>query len=190
MFEIINQEHTPKVPVIKNINKWIEENNDLLKEYLIFTSSQTTAVGLASNQVSFEGKRITDRFLAIKRNDKWLIAINPRIRKRLGDPHQKIEGCLTWGHSKIIVADRHETVDIDYYTVDGEYQKERVSGFDAQVWQHEINHLDGVEEVVLDKAPVQYRRANKIGRNDPCPCGSGKKYKKCHLGLDINEFLV
>jgi uncharacterized protein YecA (UPF0149 family) len=20
----------------------------------------------------------------------------------------------------------------------------------------------------------------KIGRNDPCPCGSGKKYKKCH----------
>jgi preprotein translocase subunit SecA len=23
--------------------------------------------------------------------------------------------------------------------------------------------------------------SNKIGRNDPCPCGSGKKYKKCHL---------
>jgi preprotein translocase subunit SecA len=22
--------------------------------------------------------------------------------------------------------------------------------------------------------------ANKVGRNDPCPCGSGKKYKKCH----------
>jgi len=22
--------------------------------------------------------------------------------------------------------------------------------------------------------------AQKIGRNDPCPCGSGKKYKKCH----------
>jgi preprotein translocase subunit SecA len=25
------------------------------------------------------------------------------------------------------------------------------------------------------------RRAEpKVGRNDPCPCGSGKKYKKCH----------
>jgi len=23
-------------------------------------------------------------------------------------------------------------------------------------------------------------RAAKVGRNDPCPCGSGKKYKKCH----------
>jgi uncharacterized protein YecA (UPF0149 family) len=21
---------------------------------------------------------------------------------------------------------------------------------------------------------------DRVGRNDPCPCGSGKKYKKCH----------
>ncbi len=25
---------------------------------------------------------------------------------------------------------------------------------------------------------------SKVGRNDPCPCGSGKKYKKCHLASD------
>lgn len=24
------------------------------------------------------------------------------------------------------------------------------------------------------------RKAVKVGRNDPCPCGSNKKYKKCH----------
>src|SRR5215218_9220879 len=24
----------------------------------------------------------------------------------------------------------------------------------------------------------------KIGRNDPCPCGSGKKYKQCHLPIE------
>jgi uncharacterized protein YecA (UPF0149 family) len=24
----------------------------------------------------------------------------------------------------------------------------------------------------------------KLGRNDPCWCGSGKKYKRCHLGAD------
>jgi SEC-C motif-containing protein len=23
------------------------------------------------------------------------------------------------------------------------------------------------------------RRVEKVGRNDPCPCGSGKKFKKC-----------
>ncbi len=27
--------------------------------------------------------------------------------------------------------------------------------------------------------PVR-REKPKVGRNDPCPCGSGKKYKKCH----------
>jgi len=28
---------------------------------------------------------------------------------------------------------------------------------------------------------------NKIGRNDPCPCGSGKKYKKCCIDKPILE---
>ena len=35
--------------------------------------------------------------------------------------------------------------------------------------------VDG--EMVKPK-PVR-REATKVGRNDPCPCGSGKKYKKC-----------
>ena len=29
------------------------------------------------------------------------------------------------------------------------------------------------------KRPVRKTASQKIGRNDPCPCGSGKKYKKC-----------
>jgi len=28
----------------------------------------------------------------------------------------------------------------------------------------------------------------KIGRNDPCPCGSRKKWKKCHLGKEAELF--
>ena len=32
-----------------------------------------------------------------------------------------------------------------------------------------------------DRQPVQpIRRENLPGRNDPCPCGSGKKFKQCH----------
>jgi preprotein translocase subunit SecA len=31
---------------------------------------------------------------------------------------------------------------------------------------------------------TQRRSAEKVGRNDPCPCGSGKKYKKCHGALE------
>ncbi len=29
------------------------------------------------------------------------------------------------------------------------------------------------------QAPEQERTSTKVGRNDPCPCGSGKKFKKC-----------
>ncbi len=37
-------------------------------------------------------------------------------------------------------------------------------------------------EAAGEAAPVKTitREAEKVGRNDPCPCGSGKKYKKCH----------
>ena len=37
------------------------------------------------------------------------------------------------------------------------------------------------------RAPVVKKASDKIGRNDPCPCGSGKKYKKCcgkNRGID------
>jgi preprotein translocase subunit SecA len=33
-------------------------------------------------------------------------------------------------------------------------------------------------EESVNKKPVK-REGEKIGRNAPCPCGSGKKYKKC-----------
>ena len=33
---------------------------------------------------------------------------------------------------------------------------------------------------VEEEAPEPPATSAKVGRNDPCPCGSGKKYKKCH----------
>ena len=35
---------------------------------------------------------------------------------------------------------------------------------------------------VVKKSPV--KKVQKIGPNDPCPCGSGKKYKKCCMQKD------
>ena len=37
----------------------------------------------------------------------------------------------------------------------------------------------GAEAVEEKSQPVK-RESKKVGRNDPCPCGSGKKYKRCH----------
>ena len=41
---------------------------------------------------------------------------------------------------------------------------------------------DAAARVGGDDAVVKTVRHDepKVGRNDPCPCGSGKKYKKCH----------
>jgi len=36
-----------------------------------------------------------------------------------------------------------------------------------------------VFNLAADEAPQQPAKSDKVGRNDPCPCGSGKKYKKC-----------
>jgi preprotein translocase subunit SecA len=38
--------------------------------------------------------------------------------------------------------------------------------------------VEGEGEVKLELAPVR-RETPKVGRNEPCPCGSGKKYKNC-----------
>ncbi len=46
--------------------------------------------------------------------------------------------------------------------------------------QRELEHArmaGGGEEA---RQVAQRRTGDKVGRNDPCPCGSGKKYKKCH----------
>jgi len=42
----------------------------------------------------------------------------------------------------------------------------------------EVLAADAAEERTKDRPFV--REMGKIGRNDPCPCGSGKKYKQCH----------
>jgi preprotein translocase subunit SecA len=45
--------------------------------------------------------------------------------------------------------------------------------------EDEEDIFDG--EADLDVVQTYVRSTPKIGRNDPCPCGSGKKYKKCCL---------
>jgi preprotein translocase subunit SecA len=36
------------------------------------------------------------------------------------------------------------------------------------------------DEPVAARPATAKREGDKVGRNDPCPCGSGKKYKRCH----------
>lgn len=49
----------------------------------------------------------------------------------------------------------------------------------------EKREREDAEARVIASGTEPYVRQTHIGRNDPCPCGSGKKYKKCCLGKEM-----
>jgi SWIM/SEC-C metal-binding protein len=66
-----------------------------------------------------------------------------------------------------------------------ERMKEVAATFEKNGWKYEINiDPDKAENITALKRllnpPKPKTVKTKVGRNDPCPCGSGKKYKKCH----------
>lgn len=190
LFSIIIAEQTPKVPELTvDVKEYIQQNAEILAAFLQYASERKTAVGLAANQVSFQEmgekgaitsrERLMLRCFAIRsRQGVWRLIINPEITEYIGTKFTKSEGCLTWPDNKII-ADRSFAVKVSYYTIDGEkVEGEIYRGFEAQIWQHECNHINGVEERIEER---EFTLPNQpaIGRNDDCPCGSGKKFKKC-----------
>lgn len=68
--------------------------------------------------------------------------------------------------------------EVTYRDKEGELQKaqEYFAGeTNGEVWDKMRARLAGLEQ----EAEVLKVERRKIGRNDPCPCGSGKKFKKC-----------
>jgi preprotein translocase subunit SecA len=53
---------------------------------------------------------------------------------------------------------------------------------DMQFQHAEVNAMQGEaeSEAQAEAATPYVREGRKVGRNEPCPCGSGKKYKHCH----------
>jgi len=47
-------------------------------------------------------------------------------------------------------------------------------------YQHASADQSDNEPPARAAAPQPVQAGPKVGRNDPCPCGSGKKYKHCH----------
>ena len=86
------------------------------------------------------------------------------------------EGCLSFpGRSEDTL--RYQEVHI----INGVDPSDFIAtGFLAVVCQHEMDHLNST--LFMDRKvpkPVPVVKKGKVGPNEPCPCGSGKKYKKC-----------
>src|SRR5262249_62241954 len=86
---------------------------------------------------------------------------------------------------------------VDDKVTDAVFRMEEAEGFQESLWTigatiHEAAPRptatgNGQQEAITnsgkgDKKPEPIRnRGDRVGRNDPCPCGSGKKYKNCHM---------
>lgn len=181
-FEVIPNEQTPRVDDIEDFELFMIQNIQKLKAFKEYAETRNDAVGLAANQCSIDGERWMVRVFALRdlKTRQWSLVINPVIDEYVGMKEIKAEGCLTW-KGQVIVAERSRGVRVKYYDENGESHYELHHGFEGQIWQHEINHLNGVEEEVRESFTAP--KPVDVGRNESCPCGSGKKYKHCCLLL-------
>ena len=102
--------------------------------------------------------------------------INPEIVDKDDKFKFYNEGCLS------VPGIRVNTIRYNRITIlngIGENRKKyALQGLEAVAVQHEIDHMNGI--LIMDRKEKPFVRTEaKVGRNDLCPCGSGKKYKKC-----------
>jgi peptide deformylase len=181
---VIPDQQTPRVPEIEDIELFFIQNIKELQEFKDYVYTRFDAVGLAANQTNINGERFMARAFALREINinalNWRLIIDPHIIEYIGIKEIKTEGCLTW-KGKIIVAERNRAIRVSYYDEIGQsINNELHFGFEGQIWQHEINHLNGVEERIEERGFIEPKPIS-VGRNDKCPCNSGKKYKHCCL---------
>jgi len=183
LFEVIPNEQTPRVDDIEDIELFYIQNIDKLVAFKAYAETLTNAAGLAANQCSVDGERFMLRVFALKdlQRKTWRLIINPVITQYVGIKDIRAEGCLTW-KGRVIIAERSRGVRVNYYDEEGHPMSIFAEGFEAQVWQHEINHLNGVPEQI-EYYGYAIPKPIEVGRNEKCPCGSGLKYKHCCLLL-------
>jgi len=166
----------------------VAEAHVLISEIETILSKIDNGVGLAAVQI---GK--LKKIAVIKGRNGYIHLINPVVVSKDDEFIYSGEGCLsfpgTFKNTKRyrdftikhvrIEGDRFEEEILSFYFSADPYESNS-DGRIAIAVQHEMEHFDG--GLILDHdyevKPIQ-RTSEKIGRNDPCSCGSGKKYKKC-----------
>lgn len=110
---------------------------DLVKE-MTRIMFENNGIGLAAPQVG-----ILKRLFIMGNPDKLIVCINPEILE--GDNKNVIskEGCLSFPDLWLNVK-RHDFIRVKYYDITGQEVVRDFSGLISRVYQHELDHLDGV----------------------------------------------
>ncbi len=125
--------------------------------------------------IGSEGMRELERMVTLRVVDeKWMNHLDAMDQLRQGI------GLRAYGQKDPLVEYKYEAYDMFNQMIE-EIQEEIVRYvYYVSVVERPQERKDLIEnrsdEEVAAKTPV---RSDKVGRNDPCPCGSGKKYKKC-----------
>jgi peptide deformylase len=174
MFEDLLADHHKPESAGQEVVKAVTEELGSYKNGLAIAANQ---VGCCEDSEK-EYSPILYNFIILRNGDEFLVFYEPKITRYFGAKYKTQEFCLTWPANSLI-AERYYSVDVEYFNSNGELKTETLTGRLAQIWQHEVDHLRGVAE---DLRSYHYNfPLPKVGRNDPCPCFSGKKYKHCCL---------
>lgn len=96
------------------------------------------------------------------------------IRNDYPDYYEKLQHFLSKLESEKNLAHIKESLQRDYRRIDPDLVEE---GFYYRKYPQERVKAQGT--IINDGLETYIRETKKVGRNDPCPCGSGKKYKHC-----------
>ena len=106
-------------------------------------------LGLAAPQVTLDYQMIVMNFAGDhERPDQECVAINPVIVETKGGTINDREGCLSFPGLYQNVR-RYKTVVVEFWNLKGEKMQATATDLAARVWQHEIDHLNGV--LFIDK---------------------------------------
>ena len=171
-----NQNHNPVInKKLKEVS--VEEGLAIAEELFQIHNKRKDGIGLAANQVGIDAQ------VAIVNVREPLVLINPKIISK-ENPIDYYEGCLSYP-GKGISTQRYRDIVVSTENEQGELvfggSDEELDVLESVCVQHEIDHLMG-KTIHNRKIDTTYVADVKIGRNDKCPCGSGKKYKKCCIG--------
>ncbi|WP_203257700.1 peptide deformylase [Hyunsoonleella ulvae] len=111
--------------------------------YATVTDSMSLGVGIAAPQVG-----ILKNIIWVQRLDKdnlpFEVYLNPKIDTYSQQKQTVREGCLSIPNRSETLNSRAQEIIITYDTMDGVQKTETVVGFTAVIFQHEIDHLNGI----------------------------------------------
>ncbi len=117
----------------------IERRLPAIEEMYVLVRAKR-ATGLAAVQIG-----IMERFCLVQYGDDYLCLINPSIVKTSEKTSWMLEGCLSLQEGKVLVrVQRHRRVRVAYTDLAGEPRTVKGTGVQAAIFQHEIDHLDGM----------------------------------------------